>query len=113
MSALYRWLLGCYPPVFRARFGDELVDAFDVGIRASRTRGLMPALAFAVTRLADVVTSGMAERWAERSTAQRAGRAPGFGPALPPVCCRTCGSAGALASPVCRRSGHPGPLSDH
>lgn len=79
MSALYRWLLGCYPPVFRARFGDELVDAFDVGIRASRTRGLMPALAFAVTRLADVVTSGMAERWAERSTAQRAGRAPGFG----------------------------------
>ena len=39
----------------------------------------MPALAFAVTRLADVVRSGIAERWAERATAQHARRAPGFG----------------------------------
>jgi len=40
MSALYRWLLRCYPASFRARFGDELVDAFDAGIRSSRARGL-------------------------------------------------------------------------
>ena len=79
MIGLYRWLLRCYPPGFRARFGDELVDAFDEGIRASRRRGLMPTVAFALTRLADVVSSGIAERRAERTTARRAGHSSGAG----------------------------------
>jgi predicted permease len=78
IAALYRWLLLCYPPAFRARFGNELADAFDEGFRASQARGLMPTVAFIVTRLADVVSSGIAERWAERPTPQPAGHSRGF-----------------------------------
>jgi putative ABC transport system permease protein len=78
MTALYRWLLRSYPPTFRVRFGHELVEAFDAGLRASRTRGLIPTVAFIVTRLADVVGSGIAERRAERRAPPSPGHSAGF-----------------------------------
>jgi putative ABC transport system permease protein len=78
MIALYRWLLRCYPPTFRLRFGNELVEAFDAGLRASQTRGLIPTVAFIVTRLADVVSSGIAERRVERHAPQSPVHSPGF-----------------------------------
>ena len=70
MNTFYRLLLHCYPPAFRARFGDELACAFDAGLRGSWMRGVLPVVTFAVTRLADAVTSGFAERWVQRRRAR-------------------------------------------
>jgi putative ABC transport system permease protein len=78
VNTLYRVLLRCYPPAFRARFGDELVGAFEAGFRASRERGVIPSVIFAVTRLADAASSGFAERWAERSATHLAVPPSGF-----------------------------------
>lgn len=66
MIVLYRLLLRCYPTPFRLRFTDELCAAFEAGLRARWRRGLLPAASFAATSLADAVTSGFAERWADR-----------------------------------------------
>jgi hypothetical protein len=78
VNTLYRVLLRCYPPAFRARFGDELVGAFEAGFRASRERGVIPSVIFAVTRLADAASSEFAERWAERSATHLAVHPSGF-----------------------------------
>jgi len=78
MTPLYRWLLCCYPRAFSARFGDELVEAFETGFRARQARGLIPAAAFVATRFADVIISGFAERWTERRALQPAEHPPGF-----------------------------------
>jgi putative ABC transport system permease protein len=64
MGWLYRVLLFAYPCAFRARFGAELQLAFAEGFAAARRRGWRQALLFACTRLADAVTSGVAERLA-------------------------------------------------
>jgi putative ABC transport system permease protein len=79
MSALYRLMLCCYPRAFRARFGDELVVAFEAGLRASRQKGAFASLVFVVTRLADAVSSGFGERWAERSATRLAVHPTGSG----------------------------------
>lgn len=78
MSSLYRRMLRCYPAAFRARFGDELVEAFEAGFRAIRKRGVIPTVLFVVTRLADAVGSGIAERSAERSATHLAVHQTGF-----------------------------------
>jgi predicted permease len=86
MNTLYRLMLRCYPRAFRARFGDELVDAFEAGLRASWTKGAFASVIFAVTRLADAVSSGFAERWAERSAARLRMRLAGFKAQSPGWC---------------------------
>jgi putative ABC transport system permease protein len=62
IDLLYRALLAAYPREFRVRFGDELRLAFAEGRRAAHHRGRRHALLFVCTRLADALTSGLAER---------------------------------------------------
>jgi predicted permease len=78
MTALYRWLLRCYPSTFRTRFGDELVEAFETGFKVRQGRGLTASVVFIATRFADVVISGFAERRAERRAGRSAVHSAGF-----------------------------------
>jgi putative ABC transport system permease protein len=64
IGRIYRALLVAYPREFRARFADELHLAFVEGLHAARRRGRRRAFAFAWTRLADALSSGLAERMA-------------------------------------------------
>jgi putative ABC transport system permease protein len=76
----YTWLLRCYPAPFRARFGGELLSAFESGWREARARGVRPALVFLLGSLIDAVINGIRERRSNRWYSSHAPR-----PLLMPV----------------------------
>jgi putative ABC transport system permease protein len=74
LAAAHRRLLTCYPPAFRAEFGDEAQAAFEARLAAARARGRWPTAVFVVVGLIDVPLSGWGERFRRPRPAR--GRAP-------------------------------------
>jgi hypothetical protein len=62
-SPLHRLLLRTYPRRFRDAFGNDLERVFDERVADARTRGRLRAATVALLGLADVVLSGLAERF--------------------------------------------------
>ena len=67
IARLYRSCLRLYPRRFRDRFGDDMTRVFDARLERARSRGRLFALAFGVFALADVLASGMRERFGTHS----------------------------------------------
>lgn len=82
---IYRLLLLAYPADFRAAVGGDMEDTFRDRYRATRSRGLLPAVLFWCRVLWDVAKTATAEhrdqgklRARERTMVQRANRKRGF-----------------------------------
>ena len=62
-SRVYRLLLQAYPPAFRERFGDAMVQAFHDRYRRAASRGAIHAIAFFFRTLLDVFANAAAVRF--------------------------------------------------
>jgi hypothetical protein len=62
-ARIYRWLLGLYPPAFRARYGDEMVQLFSDQLRDARRGRARTGIARVWLRtLGDLAITASAER---------------------------------------------------
>lgn len=66
ITRLYRTLLRSYPPGFRARFGDEIVNAFEEG--RGKPRSPVQQAVFVAASLIDILRNGLAQRRLETRT---------------------------------------------
>jgi hypothetical protein len=63
---LYRHALRLYPPLYRERFGEEMVAVFRELQAESATKGMIAQSVFGVRETAGVVAGALRERWRVR-----------------------------------------------
>jgi predicted permease len=83
VSRLLAWLVRLFPAAFRTQFGDDVVEQIRRDYARARSRGVIAALAFALTTAADLFGSAAAERWSaareQRARSRNAGGGAGWG----------------------------------
>jgi putative ABC transport system permease protein len=69
MTRLYRALLYLYPPQFRRRFGDEMMELFHTRHAAARARGSLARIVFWIGTVVDLLSSVSREHgpWSPRA----------------------------------------------